>query len=251
MDRRLCITILGFGGLLIISIIILILYTNTNDLAHIDSSHFYKTKDIIMKRVLTFGDSLTAGYTGSSFIPYASLMKKACPFLQTDSIGMSGWTTGQLLEAKDELQCWDAFHNQGKGLSKALSQTQYDLVCMMAGTNDLGHGIKTEDIKENLKILHEIVIKSGAKSLAIGIPESRYIRTVTSADERRKEVNDFLRGLSERTDGMFYMECPVNYTKELFSYDGLHFSEAGYNHMSQGVLKNIQALPGFEDLSLN
>jgi len=244
-------TTIAFGGVLIILLLILFLYYTPNHLGRIDTT--YQTENIEMKRVLTFGDSLTAGYTvmysGSTFHPYADLMNAACSLLQADSIGMSGWTTSQLVESMNELRITDAFHNEGQGLSIALSQKQYDLVCIMAGTNDLGHGLKTELIKENLQRLHDTVLSAGVKSLAIGIPESHYVRAVKSADERRTEVNNFLRELSEKKSDMFYVDCPVNYTKALFSTDGLHFSEEGYKTLSQGILHKITTIPGFEDIN--
>jgi len=52
-------------------------------------------------RVLTFGDSLTAGYTGgysAQFHPYADFIKSKSLQLECDVIGMSGWTSGQMVE---------------------------------------------------------------------------------------------------------------------------------------------------------
>ena len=58
---------------------------------------------------------------------------------------------------------------KGMGLEYALHKKQFDLVCIMAGTNDLG-SVGTETIEENLVKLHKMVHERNIKTLAIGIP---------------------------------------------------------------------------------
>ena len=94
------------------------------------------------KRVLCYGDSLTAGFCcgGYKFVPYANFLKDKLQALggtsnvEIDHYGFSGWTTKQLLDNAHKDNLTDFVGKSGPGIAVALSQSHYDLVILMAGT---------------------------------------------------------------------------------------------------------------------
>ena len=53
--------------------------------------------------------------------------------------GFSGWTTDELVDQANEVD-----HFLGPGLNVSLQRNNFDLVIMMAGTNDIGRGRSPE-----------------------------------------------------------------------------------------------------------
>ena len=95
----------------------------------------------ISKRILCYGDSLTAGFCcgGYKFAPYAAFLKDklqssnhGCEF-EIDHYGFSGWTTKQLLDGAHSQNLRDFVGMSGPGLAVALKEKLYDLVILMAG----------------------------------------------------------------------------------------------------------------------
>lgn len=60
------------------------------------------------------------------------------------SVGFSGWTTKQMCENAELPRGRDAVGKTWPGLALLLAEARYDLVVLMAGTNDLGHGYDEE-----------------------------------------------------------------------------------------------------------
>ena len=92
-----------------------------------------------MVRLLAFGDSLTAGYhsMGNSFSPWAPLLRDLLGVAAVDHIGMSGFTTAQLLESLDGASVQDVVPKAWPGLRRQLRTAgPYAAVLIMAGTND-------------------------------------------------------------------------------------------------------------------
>ena len=95
----------------------------------------------ITKRILCYGDSLTAGFCcgGYKFAPYATFLKDKLESMnqnlniEIDSYGFSGWTTGQLLENTYNSQLKDFVGNTGPGIAVVLKEKRYNLVILMAG----------------------------------------------------------------------------------------------------------------------
>ena len=98
-------------------------------------------------RILCFGDSLTAGYSGSGYFhyPYATQvrasLKDSLPSTDStvDVAGMSGdrVIAGQYLR-RLKRQCENA------------TDKPYDWIIVLGGTNDLGWGEKPESVYEGL-----------------------------------------------------------------------------------------------------
>ena len=93
-------------------------------------------------RILCYGDSLTAGYTMVSpytrvYAPWAPLVAAALG-VPIDHVGMSGWTTKQMLDNQQESAAEDVIGERHPGLARLLRDGAYTHVVLMAGTNDLG-----------------------------------------------------------------------------------------------------------------
>lgn len=75
-----------------------------------------------MKRVLAFGDSLTAGYVdrGRGFNPYAARLSTLLEEVPVDHVGLSGWTVGEMLENAENPECIDVCGRVWSGLRKQL-----------------------------------------------------------------------------------------------------------------------------------
>ena len=94
-----------------------------------------------MKRVLCYGDSLTAGYCpgSSKYYPYASFLKIKLQeafkneVVEVDHYGFCGATTKELLDNSQTKSFKDINGKSGPGIVVALNQKEYDLVIIMAG----------------------------------------------------------------------------------------------------------------------
>jgi len=117
------------------------------DIHHTNNQGFFFFRDFafdmskITKRILCYGDSLTAGFChgGHKFAPYAIFLKdklqssnNGCDF-EVDYYGFSGWTTKQLLDNAHNQNLRDFVGMSGPGLAVALKEKLYDLVILMAG----------------------------------------------------------------------------------------------------------------------
>eukprot|EP00090_Calanus_glacialis_P036062 TRINITY_DN61512_c0_g1_i1.p1 TRINITY_DN61512_c0_g1~~TRINITY_DN61512_c0_g1_i1.p1 ORF type:complete len:158 (-),score=39.02 TRINITY_DN61512_c0_g1_i1:2-475(-) len=155
---------------------------------------------------------------------------------------MSGWTTGQMVSRWNQAENSDVFGVKGMGLEYALEKKQFDLVCIMAGTNDLG-SVETEKIEENLLKLHKKVHERDIKTLAIGIPESGFSNQAAGLSEKREKINNCLRNKALTLKSqMHFMENPVKFNKDNFASDGLHFSKAGYEVLGNNVRTKIEEI---------
>ena len=95
----------------------------------------------VTKRILCYGDSLTAGFCcgGFKFAPYPVFLKEkldtlnsSCLF-EVNHFGFCGWTTKQLLDNAHNKNLKDFVGMSGPGLAIALKEKHYDLLVLMAG----------------------------------------------------------------------------------------------------------------------
>jgi len=130
-------------------------------------------------RILCYGDSLTAGLTGNfvlKYEPYAKTLQKLMG-CDVDHVGLSGWTTQQMVEIAHDKTATDVKDREWKDaglayrLEKAYKKNRaYTCVIIMAGTNDLGE-LPPEKIAANLMTLHNYARDVGAVSVACAIPK--------------------------------------------------------------------------------
>jgi len=199
--------------------------------AHIAPAASTETSKLTMRRVLAFGDSHTAGTSGYETFPYAPFLEKA---LQRENTavrhrGMPGWTTQMML---------DNLEDDRTGLKTAISKGHPDVVIILAGTNDLGHGESEETITNNLKKLHNISYENGvARTVAIGVPPSGYQAQVKKAADLVEAINGNLQSFAESETKATYMPFPFPFEQggENWYSDTLHFSETGYRVLAESL----------------
>mmetsp|Transcript_53100 Transcript_53100/g.113516 ORF Transcript_53100/g.113516 Transcript_53100/m.113516 type:complete len:212 (-) Transcript_53100:221-856(-) len=187
-----------------------------------------------MCRLLAFGDSLTAGYhdQGSSFTPWAPLLKEELGLKCADHVGFSGWNTSQMREQLDEWAASDVVKHQWPGLRRKLRDAgPYDCVIIMAGTNDLGDRPYPEEIVANLAALHSVCHAAGAKTIAASIPESRAAASMPWYGQLRAHTNELLKQWASSQQGVLFVDTAqlVPFASgPLWEPDGLHMSSEGY-----------------------
>lgn len=191
-------------------------------------------------RLLAYGDSLTAGYCqmGRAFKPWAPLLCKLLGCALVDHTGLSGWRTSQMVQALDAPDVADVSDRHWPGLRHQLrhARAPYDVVVIMAGTNDLADRDSPASIVESIARLHEAAHKAGAATVALPIPDSHSEMTTPWHSKLRRDTNSKLRewALAQPTGRVLYVDstgfCP--FTEKtmdtLWEQDGLHMSELGY-----------------------
>ena len=208
------------------------------------------------RRVLCFGDSLTAGTSPPSYqnYPYAPHLEHALKKQQQQEeqtmepssttpivvrhAGFPGWTSGQLLENRHG-------PNGLATLIQTIQEPSLSMVILLAGTNDLAYQKEAGPIVESIVALHEHCHNQGVPyTLAIGIPPSAYQSMDSDAHALAAEVNleleRYCQSKSPKNDlrhGSVYVPFPFAYERngENWSPDGLHFSDKGYQTLGKSL----------------
>jgi lysophospholipase L1-like esterase len=131
------------------------------------------------RRILCFGDSLTCGYSGNiskPLCPYGRDMEQALRHAGIDAkvsiCGLSGINAKQMAAEIDSPVCFDMYGQTGKGVGYLLDdEGPFDLVILMAGTNDVGLGTSPL-IRDNICILHSACHARGVPTLMIAPPHA-------------------------------------------------------------------------------
>uniref|UniRef100_A0A7S2JGA1 SGNH hydrolase-type esterase domain-containing protein n=1 Tax=Haptolina brevifila TaxID=156173 RepID=A0A7S2JGA1_9EUKA len=129
------------------------------------------------RRILCYGDSLTAGYITESpytrkYAPWAPVLAEAVG-VPCDAVGASGWTTRDMVKHSDGGNR-DACGEYRKGLCACLAERAYSTVIIMGGTNDLGTS-SADEISSRLLTLHGQCHAAGCRTVALTIPQGRQI----------------------------------------------------------------------------
>mmetsp|Transcript_14074 Transcript_14074/g.23411 ORF Transcript_14074/g.23411 Transcript_14074/m.23411 type:complete len:223 (-) Transcript_14074:1740-2408(-) len=215
-------------------------------------------------KILCYGDSLTAGFSmlGMHFTPYGEtigsrLMMDGISSGSVTSIGMSGWTTGDMIAGLECSKNVDLCGNEGPGLVRLLEEGHYDVVCLMAGTNDIGTGVDEEEIFGNLKNLSNISMEKGgsaSKTVLLSIPpigaEGRATWIKTKRDIINQGIQRFVEQNSPRMvfiDAASQLPNPGSHSgssseSELWDRDLLHLSPKGYETLGNFVYTECKRL---------
>ena len=130
------------------------------------------TDPVHERRVLCFGDSLTAGFwsDGARFHPYAATLQELLCGVRVDHVGLSGWSTTQMVDSLDNDMCVDVCNRRWKGLRAQLADHQYTHCVILAGTNDL-HTNSAQHILNNILHLAHSASSFGCETFVLTIPE--------------------------------------------------------------------------------
>ena len=199
--------------------------------------------------ILCYGDSLTAGYCSPKFTPYAESLSIELNE-PIDYAGLCGWTTRDMIRKADE-EVTEAFGLSYPGLRYLLQSGNYQIVLLMAGTNDLGT-TNASIIAENLAKLHHMCHETGASTVAVTVPQSAFSSDYQkpgklSLRKRQKEVNRLLEIFaSEHSENCLFVEVeekiPWIPDSPDWSYDGLHMSKCGYEKLGRILSPMIKDL---------
>lgn len=201
-------------------------------------------------RILCYGDSLTAGTSPPSYqvFPYAPFLEQALNSLlpknnrfytaQVRHVGLPGWTSQQMV---------DTLSSDNRGLVTTLQRVKdpaITLTIILAGTNDLGHGYRREEITENLLRLHEAALEYSQQTLAIAIPPSGYTSQNVAARTLADGVNQDLQAFANKEPRTTFVEFPFGFERngENWSSDTLHFSPLGYQRLGEGLATNVDEI---------
>ena len=199
-------------------------------------------------RILCYGDSLTAGYTAAS--PYTGEYAPWAPHLaialgvSVEHVGMSGWTTRQMLDHQNSRVGTDVCGEKHPGLGHLCLGGRFCTVILMAGTNDLGER-PAEEIFANLKALHEICHASGAQTVALSIPQSKAAMAGPAfLGQRREHVNSLLSAYARDNAKCVYLpmdlEIPWSEGSPNWEADGLHMTKCGYEELARRLAPRLR-----------
>ena len=122
-----------------------------------------------MPRILCFGDSLTEGYTfqdSGEFHPYSIRLRQ---LLQESHCGQ---VLGELVVDTEGVSGEMVVPSMTSRLDGLLRERRrYDWVLILGGTNDLGSGLPPEQLLPHLLQLHARARESGARTLALAVPQ--------------------------------------------------------------------------------
>jgi acyl-CoA thioesterase I len=102
--------------------------------------------------ILAFGDSLTFGYGAASDFSYPAYMQKKTG-LHIINAGVNG-----------------EFSSEGLKRLPSFLEQKPDLVILCHGGNDIINRRSAEDLKKNLLAMIDLIQKSGARVLFVGVP---------------------------------------------------------------------------------
>lgn len=194
-------------------------------------------------RILCYGDSMTVGYChgGSVFEPYACAMANRLGFSGIASeitvCGLSGRRADEMVAAASSALV-DNLGFSGKGLVRTLREDgPFDLVLVMAGTNDMGGGSSPGSIIESLQCLHCACHELGVPTVALAPPPAP--GRGMAWEMMRQPIVDALRQMSMQMPRMLACVDPATLVPATWSGcwdpDGLHFSVAGSIALGQGL----------------
>lgn len=221
--------------------------------------------------ILTFGDSLTHGWTvqGGQPKPYGVFLAQLLG-VQRESVVCAGKAGQKAAEMASRLasELSRGCHFDGHAAATAASieeklllqygqdkmrrnqamKRPFDVVVVLGGTNDVRTGASPEAVLSHLSVLHQLVRGCGAHCVAVTVPPcGQNGRTIAAV---RQAVNDGLRMASRGSnlvvadfDAELSRMAPVQ-RDALYTGDMLHFNESGYRFLAATVEKVIQPLLG-------
>lgn len=204
-----------------------------------------------VRRILCYGDSLTAGFcdNGRRFTPYGHALKeslKAAGLLcEVVICGLSGLTAKQMVADSSSQAIQDVTGQFGRGLARILNEDgPFDLVIIMAGTNDLGQGSPVKAAFDSACRLHALCHSRGIPTVALAPP-------LTPRTPSLKEARCSIKNLLEQWKRNAATHCqalidPEELIPRMMSAhweaDEIHFSPSGSHALGQQVASLILPL---------
>ena len=166
---------------------------------------------------LFVGDSSTAGSYS-----YADKFMNWCKNPKNKKIAKSGAKTSWMLSE----------------LSSELNNNKYDVVTILAGSNDIFSGTPISESKSNMNKMIRLAKSKGANIVVITPPYKGYLsRTTQKQWSLIKEWNSFLK--NHKTPIKFIDFSKIVQDKSLFASDNQHVNSAGHQVLFNAYLKKL------------
>jgi len=195
------------------------------------------------RRILCYGDSLTVGYCdgGQNFEPYGRMLSEGLAqsgvLCEVTVRGVSGCTAREMAKKMDV----EITNERGASCAglRVLLQTEapFDLVIIMAGTNDLGLGESAKSILEHVSRLHEVCHMHDTPTVVMAPT------TVPSGAPRvgRDQLAALLSRWAQSKPGVkVFIDSeeivPRKTRSHHYDADQLHFSAAGSRALGQRLV---------------
>jgi lysophospholipase L1-like esterase len=211
------------------------------------------------KRVFCFGDSLTAGTSppGHEMYPYALNLETALELQDAGPPGAAivatnvhfrgypGWTASLLrtdagldsiLTKFEQLRTEEHVDQNDPDLDHL--PPPFDVVIVLAGTNDMAHESDPEIIFQSIRGIHEMALAKGCPTIALGIPPSGWQAQSEPARTLATSVNEKLASWASSTTSSIFLPFPIEIfdrSTGYWSVDGLHLSQSGYKFLGTSL----------------
>lgn len=214
-------------------------------------------------RICVYGDSMTAGFP--CYEPFANSMVStlAGEGISAEAIvcGLCGLTAVEMAHELDSPKVEDRCGRVGQGLGSLLKeQGPFDLVIVMAGTNDLAvPDSSAEQVLDSLKRMHAACWERKIPTIALSVPESAVTGTTQypEAAERWSAINKAIAAWAQAMEGDLSLTSPffadstrlisfdfAAMARGLWEPDSLHFTAAGSrefgNKLAPRVASHLQ-----------
>lgn len=198
---------------------------------------------------MCFGDSLTAGYlqAGTQFHPYSDRLQTrlGAPW-SVDHVGLSGWTTQQMIGAMDATTAGDVCGREwGGGLRTHMRRAAdagrpFRVLCLLAGTNDVGRvaegvdGASVATVVEAISAMARAGREAGCRVVGMTIPAMAAEQHMPSLTQARESINQGVSALRAKGhfDALVQVAQGLPQEDDALWDDGLHPSRAGYDRIA-------------------
>jgi len=208
-------------------------------------------------RVLCYGDSNTVGFCekGRRYQPYGKALSDALAAAQTPAevtaCGLCGLTVKEMDEGRAESVLEPRCGPHGKGLERLLKDDgPWDLVVIMAGTNDLGAGAEIGRTQVHVARLHALCHDHGVPTVNVAPPASSSILPMA---QKRRGLADLMGKWARTTpDVLFHVDSEEIIPRSatgMWELDEIHFSARGSDELGRLLAPKIAAVLGQAPLS--
>lgn len=197
--------------------------------------------------ILCFGDDITAGYYnyGKNFHPYKLHLEKQLSNSRIDHIGLSGFTSDEMIKSSNDKQIDDYLNNSWIGLEEQLKVKNYDYCIILAGTNDVLETEIDKSILRDIFKVHAIVHEHKTKTIALTIPKMNLEELDKDITTIRNTINNELintHNFSNKNYKVIDIASFIGDNFEFMDKDGIHFTPEGYDKIGEYIAKCILKL---------
>jgi len=208
------------------------------------------------RRVLAFGDSLTAGFHsgGQAFEPYGATLAGVLGddvAIEVRVCGLSGLTAIELARRQDAECITDIVGRCSKGIQRVLAEEgPFDLAIIMIGTNDLGTtSAPSEVIVAHAQSLHWCCHQMGVPTVALSVPPN--LGTACSAGYLNQwqnlncQLQQWVHGSSTAAGVAMFVDTAhilASADCHIWESDGIHLSPMGSQWLGRALAPLLRPL---------